>query len=129
MTSYTLLAAVDRTIPSSNPKLRQRRLVLEQQLRSPREPGWGKHALEESPNPEGPDALRCRQQPAMTLSHGPLLYEGKAKRVYATDQDDQRVLVEYKNDATAFNALKKEPRSPIRVGLNCQISARLFEAA
>ena len=37
---------------------------------------------------------------------GSLLYEGKAKRVYATDQAD-RVAVEYKDDATAFNALKK----------------------
>ena len=61
----------------------------------------------------------------MTLSHGPLLYEGKAKRVYATDQDD-RVLVEYKNDATAFNALKKEQIAD-KGRLNCQISARLFE--
>ena len=61
----------------------------------------------------------------MTLSHGPLLYEGKAKRVFATDQDD-RVLVEYKNDATAFNALKKEQIAD-KGRLNCQISARLFE--
>ena len=61
----------------------------------------------------------------MTLSHGPLLYEGKAKRVYAADQDD-RVLVEYKNDATAFNALKKEQIAD-KGRLNCQISARLFE--
>ena len=41
----------------------------------------------------------------MTPDHGPLLYEGKAKRVFAADQPD-RVLVEFKNDATAFNALK-----------------------
>ena len=26
----------------------------------------------------------------MTISHGALLYEGKAKRVYAVDQDDRR---------------------------------------
>lgn len=39
-------------------------------------------------------------------SLGSLLYEGKAKRVYATDQPDL-VAVEYKDDATAFNALKK----------------------
>ena len=56
---------------------------------------------------------------------GSLLYEGKAKRVFATDQSDV-VAVEYKDDATAFNALKKAQL----VGkgeLNCQISARLFE--
>lgn len=34
------------------------------------------------------------------------LYEGKAKRVYATD-DPQLVVVAYKDDATAFNGLKK----------------------
>lgn len=35
-----------------------------------------------------------------------LLYEGKAKKVYATD-DEKAVLVSYKDDATAFNGLKK----------------------
>ena len=35
-----------------------------------------------------------------------LLYEGKAKKVYATDNADI-VLVSYKDDATAFNGLKK----------------------
>ena len=35
-----------------------------------------------------------------------MLYEGKAKRVYATD-DPQVLLVSYKDDATAFNGLKK----------------------
>lgn len=34
------------------------------------------------------------------------LYEGKAKRVYATDEDGLLV-VSYKDDATAFNGLKK----------------------
>jgi phosphoribosylaminoimidazole-succinocarboxamide synthase len=34
------------------------------------------------------------------------LYEGKAKKVYATD-DPQVLLVDYKDDATAFNGLKK----------------------
>ncbi|MDE6189127.1 MAG: phosphoribosylaminoimidazolesuccinocarboxamide synthase [Clostridia bacterium] len=34
------------------------------------------------------------------------LYEGKAKRVYATTDEDV-VLVSYKDDATAFNGLKK----------------------
>lgn len=35
-----------------------------------------------------------------------MLYEGKAKKVYATDNADV-VLVSYKDDATAFNGLKK----------------------
>ena len=34
------------------------------------------------------------------------LYEGKAKKVYATD-DKSLVIVSYKDDATAFNGLKK----------------------
>ena len=34
------------------------------------------------------------------------LYEGKAKKVYATDNPDI-VIVDYKDDATAFNGLKK----------------------
>ena len=34
------------------------------------------------------------------------LYEGKAKKVFATDNPDV-VLVSYKDDATAFNGLKK----------------------
>jgi phosphoribosylaminoimidazole-succinocarboxamide synthase len=56
---------------------------------------------------------------------GNLLYEGKAKRVFATDQEDL-VAVEYKDDATAFNALKKAQLAG-KGQLNCQISARLFE--
>ncbi len=62
----------------------------------------------------------------MRPDHGELLYEGKAKRVYASDQAD-RVLVEFKNDATAFNAQKRAQLED-KGRLNCQISARLFEA-
>ena len=61
----------------------------------------------------------------MTLSHGELLYEGKAKRIYA-GADAQQVLVEFKNDATAFNAQKKAQLEH-KGRLNCQISACLFE--
>ncbi len=35
-----------------------------------------------------------------------MLYEGKAKKVYYTDNEDQYI-VEYKDDATAFNGQKK----------------------
>ncbi|MEG1718867.1 MAG: phosphoribosylaminoimidazolesuccinocarboxamide synthase [Clostridia bacterium] len=35
-----------------------------------------------------------------------MVYEGKAKRVYKTD-DEQLYIVDYKDDATAFNGLKK----------------------
>ena len=42
----------------------------------------------------------------MELKKTEQLYEGKAKKVYATDNADY-VIVDYKDDATAFNGLKK----------------------
>ena len=35
-----------------------------------------------------------------------MIYEGKAKKVFKTD-DDQKYIVDYKDDATAFNGVKK----------------------
>ena len=61
----------------------------------------------------------------MKPNHGNLLYQGKAKRIYQTDQSD-RVLVEFKNDATAFNA-KKRSEIDGKGRLNCKISAALFK--
>ena len=58
-------------------------------------------------------------------SLGPLLYEGKAKRVYATDQSDL-VAVEFKDDATAFNAEKRASLAG-KGERNCRISALVFE--
>ena len=61
----------------------------------------------------------------MQLTQGPLLYEGKAKKVYRSDKPET-VLIEFKNDATAFNALKiAQIEDKGRV--NCQISACIFE--
>ena len=40
------------------------------------------------------------------MEKGSLLYEGKAKRVYATN-DPMLLIVSYKDDATAFNGLKR----------------------
>ena len=40
------------------------------------------------------------------MNKGEMLYEGKAKRVYATE-DPKLLIVSYKDDATAFNGLKK----------------------
>ena len=42
----------------------------------------------------------------MAYEQNEQLYEGKAKKVYATD-DPEVVIVSYKDDATAFNGLKK----------------------
>lgn len=40
------------------------------------------------------------------MTKGKLIYEGKAKKVYETD-DKELVIVSYKDDATAFDGLKK----------------------
>ena len=54
-----------------------------------------------------------------------LIYEGKAKKVF-THNDANKVKIEFKDDATAFNALKKE-KFEGKGKLNCLISARIFE--
>ena len=54
-----------------------------------------------------------------------LIYEGKAKKVFSHDDED-KVLIEFKDDATAFNALKKAQFKG-KGKLNCLISARIFE--
>ena len=52
------------------------------------------------------------------------LYEGKAKKVFATD-DPEKLIVEYKDDATAFNGLKKGTIQGKGV-INNQMSNRLM---
>ncbi len=54
-----------------------------------------------------------------------LLYEGKAKKVWATACKDEYV-IEYKDDVTAGNGLKKESIAG-KAGLNCAICGRIFE--
>ena len=54
-----------------------------------------------------------------------LIYEGKAKKVFSHDDID-KVIIEFKDDATAFNALKKA-KFKGKGKLNCLISARIFE--
>ncbi len=53
------------------------------------------------------------------------LYEGKAKKVYATE-DPKLYIVSYKDDATAFNGLKKGTISGKGV-INNQMSNRLMQ--
>lgn len=53
------------------------------------------------------------------------MYEGKAKKVYRTN-DPNRYWVEYKDDATAFNGLKKGTIAN-KGALNNQISAKMFQ--
>lgn len=53
-----------------------------------------------------------------------LLYEGKAKRIFSTD-DEQIVLIEYKDSATAFNGQKKADIAG-KGRLNNEITSLLF---
>ncbi|HCW52603.1 MAG TPA: phosphoribosylaminoimidazolesuccinocarboxamide synthase [Clostridium sp.] len=54
-----------------------------------------------------------------------MLYEGKAKKVYATDNKDE-VVIYYKDDATAFNGEKKGQIQDKGV-MNNKITSILFE--
>lgn len=58
------------------------------------------------------------------VERGPLLYEGKAKRVYGTG-DPARVIIEYKDDATAFNGEKRGSIENKGI-VNNAVSARIF---
>ncbi|MGN1400273.1 MAG: phosphoribosylaminoimidazolesuccinocarboxamide synthase [Bacillus sp. (in: firmicutes)] len=59
------------------------------------------------------------------MEKGPLLYEGKAKKVYATE-DDQVVWLEYTDQATAFNGEKKTAIAG-KGSLNNEVTSMLFE--
>lgn len=59
------------------------------------------------------------------MKKGELLYEGKAKKMYATDDPDF-VIQEFKDDATAFNGKKKGTIKNKGI-VNNKISAFIFE--
>lgn len=54
-----------------------------------------------------------------------LIYEGKAKKIYKTDSED-KYLQEFKDDATAFNGLKKD-KILNKGEMNNEISSVIFE--
>ena len=54
-----------------------------------------------------------------------LLYEGKAKQVFSTDDPD-KIIIHYKDTATAFNNVKKATIENKGV-LNNRISTLIFE--
>ena len=54
-----------------------------------------------------------------------LIYEGKAKKIFSHNDSD-KVIIEFKDDATAFNALKKA-KFEGKGKLNCLISSKVFE--
>ncbi|MDR2418054.1 MAG: phosphoribosylaminoimidazolesuccinocarboxamide synthase [Treponema sp.] len=60
-----------------------------------------------------------------TLTQGQELYEGKAKKVFATD-NAELVIIHYKDDATAFNGEKKGQIEDKGL-MNMQIASKLFE--
>ena len=62
---------------------------------------------------------------AREVIKGKLLYEGKAKKLYATDNSDL-VIQEFKDDATAFNAKKRGTIQQKGI-VNNAISAKIFE--
>ncbi|KAB8129880.1 phosphoribosylaminoimidazolesuccinocarboxamide synthase [Gracilibacillus oryzae] len=55
-----------------------------------------------------------------------LLYEGKAKQVFTVQDDEQLLVLSYKNDATAFNGEKKAQFEG-KGRYNNLISAKVFE--
>jgi phosphoribosylaminoimidazole-succinocarboxamide synthase len=59
------------------------------------------------------------------MENSVLLYEGKAKKILSTDKADE-VIVYYKDDATAFNGIKKAQIENKGV-LNNSITCTLFE--
>ena len=59
------------------------------------------------------------------VTQGKELYEGKAKKIFATDKDDL-VIIHYKDDATAFNGEKKGQIEDKGI-MNNRIAAGLFE--
>ncbi len=59
------------------------------------------------------------------MDRGEQLYEGKAKRVYATN-DPSLVIMHFKDDATAFNGVKKASIAD-KGRINCAMTAHLFE--
>ena len=54
-----------------------------------------------------------------------LIYEGKAKKIFASE-DPNLVFIQFKDDATAFNAKKKQLFQGKGV-LNCSISSSIFD--
>lgn len=60
-----------------------------------------------------------------TLRPDRLLYEGKAKQVYATEVAHE-IVIHYKDDATAFNGVKKAQIADKGV-INCRLSAFFME--
>jgi phosphoribosylaminoimidazole-succinocarboxamide synthase len=55
-----------------------------------------------------------------------LIYEGKAKKIYSIEGDDDLVIQDFKDDATAFNGLKKDQISH-KGEVNNYVTSTIFE--
>jgi phosphoribosylaminoimidazole-succinocarboxamide synthase len=62
----------------------------------------------------------------MSYEKGSMIYEGKAKKVFEVVGHSDIVWVEYKDDLTAFNALKKGTFDG-KGEINCQITALIYK--
>ena len=76
--------------------------------------------MERSPPPRGLIAARM-----FVPTPEKLVYEGKAKQIYATD-DPSRIVMHYKDDATAFNGVKKAQIAD-KGEINCRLSTFFME--
>ncbi len=61
----------------------------------------------------------------MNIDNKKLIYEGKAKKIFA-NKNPEEVIVQFKDDATAFNAAKKSTFEG-KGELNCFISETIFK--
>ncbi|WP_404451317.1 phosphoribosylaminoimidazolesuccinocarboxamide synthase [Virgibacillus necropolis] len=59
------------------------------------------------------------------MTKAELLYEGKAKKVYRVKENQDQLVLSYKNDATAFNGVKKDSFDG-KGRLNNEISSYIF---
>ena len=59
------------------------------------------------------------------MNKGEMLYEGKAKQVFATENPEE-VIVKFKDDATAFNA-QKRGSFDLKGEMNNAITTLIFE--
>ncbi len=62
----------------------------------------------------------------MKYAKGEMLYEGKAKKMFAVVLSDDLIWVEYKDSLTAFNAQKKSSFAG-KGAVNCQITTLLYK--
>lgn len=61
----------------------------------------------------------------MIVTKKEMIYEGKGKKMWSVNEDENLLISEYKDSLTAFNGVKKAEESG-KGALNCKISTKLF---